>query len=50
MKEVTDMGAFEHFPYANYHDLNLDWIVEKIKELEQEIKDLQARVEELEGE
>lgn len=26
------MGLFEHFPYTNYHELNLDWIIEKIKE------------------
>ena len=26
------MGLFEHFPYTNYHDLNLDWIVQKVKE------------------
>ena len=24
--------AFEHFPYTNFHDLNLDWIIQKIKE------------------
>lgn len=27
------MGLFEHFPYTNFHDLNLDWILKKIKEL-----------------
>lgn len=26
------MGMFEQFPYTNYHDLNLDWIIQKIKE------------------
>ena len=26
------MGVFEHFPYANIHNLNLDWILEHIKE------------------
>lgn len=24
--------SFEHFPYTNFHDLNLDWIIKKIKE------------------
>ena len=23
---------FENFPYTNYHNLNLDWIIEKVKE------------------
>ena len=23
---------FENFPYTNFHDLNLDWIIEKVKE------------------
>ena len=23
---------FEHFPYTNFHDLNLDWIIQKVKE------------------
>ena len=27
------MGLFEQFPYANFHELNLDWILKKIKEL-----------------
>lgn len=26
------MGLFEQFPYTNFHNLNLDWIVGKIKE------------------
>lgn len=26
------MGLFEQFPYTNFHDLNLDWIIQKIKE------------------
>ena len=24
--------SFENFPYTNFHDLNLDWIIQKIKE------------------
>ena len=27
------MGIFRQFPYSNFHDLNLDWIINKIKEL-----------------
>jgi hypothetical protein len=26
------VGVFEQFPYTNYHDLNLDWILQKTKE------------------
>lgn len=36
------MGVFEHFPYTNFHDLNLDWIIEKMKEVLAETDDLDA--------
>ncbi len=28
------MGLFEHLPYTNFHDLNLNWIIGKIKNVE----------------
>lgn len=28
-------GAFENFPYTNFHELNLDWIIEKLKEVKE---------------
>lgn len=28
------LGLFEQFPYANFHELNLQWLMAKIKELE----------------
>ena len=28
------MGIFEHFPYVNFHELNADWIIKKLKEVE----------------
>lgn len=28
------MGLFEHWPYVNFHDMNLDWIIKKIKNVE----------------
>ena len=31
------MGLFEHFPYTNFHDLNLDWILKTVKELFNEV-------------
>ena len=27
------MGLFEQFPYTNFHELNLDWIVSIVKDL-----------------
>mgnify|MGYP006912271414 CR=1 FL=1 len=26
---------FERFPYTNYNELNLDWIIKKVKELDE---------------
>lgn len=34
------MGLFEHFPYANFHELNLDIICQKVKELEDRMNEL----------
>lgn len=31
------MGLFEHFPYTNFHDLNLDWILNVVKKLYDEV-------------
>ena len=28
------MAMFENFPYTNLHELNLDWIIQRIKEME----------------
>lgn len=36
------MGLFENFPYANFHELNLDWILHVLKELETEIANFVA--------
>ena len=33
------MGVFEHFPYANFHELNLDWLLKKMKELDLRVED-----------
>lgn len=32
--------AFNNFPYADFQDLNLDWIIRKIHELEEKIKSI----------
>ena len=31
------MGVFEQFPYSNFHDLNLDWILKKITEFSEQL-------------
>lgn len=36
-----------HFPYTNFHDLNLDWIIEYVKSAESEIEDLINQFENL---
>ena len=28
------MGIFRQFPYTNFHDLNLDWLLKMMKDLE----------------
>lgn len=38
------MALFEHFPYTNFHELNLDWILGKMKELDGEMDTLSAAV------
>lgn len=34
------MGVFEHLPYTNFHDLNLDWILKTFKQAVGEINSL----------
>lgn len=43
------MGLFEHFPYTNYHNLNLDWIISKIKALASQVDKLQSDVDQIES-
>lgn len=31
------MGVFEHFPYTNFHDLNLNWIIKLMKAFDAEL-------------
>ena len=38
------MGLFEQFPYANFHELNLDWILNKIKELDEKVDSIEDRI------
>lgn len=41
------MGLFEQFPYTNFHELNLDWIVSKVKELVTEFDSYAVSFQEL---
>ena len=38
------MGLFEQFPYSNFHELNLDWILQKIKELDEKVNSIEDRI------
>lgn len=40
------MGLFEQFPYTNFHDLNLDFILKEIEKLIEEVKALDVWSEE----
>ena len=36
------MGIFEQFPYTNYHDLNLDWILHAIQSMDKKLNEFIA--------
>ena len=42
------MALFEQFPYTNFHEMNLDWLLQKMKELAASQKTLEEAMEELE--
>lgn len=42
------MGLYEHWPYANFHELNLDWILEQIRICRDEYQNVQQLVIDLE--
>ena len=39
------MSIFEQFPYTNFHDLNLDWILKHMKELVQSVQQITANLD-----
>lgn len=38
------MGLFEHFPYSNFHELNLDWLFKKVLGLSEDIENINADI------
>lgn len=38
------MALFEHFPYTNFHNVNLDWLLTKMKELVAQMEALTQQV------
>lgn len=36
------MGVFNNFPYANFHELNADWIIEQVREVKNEWEEYKA--------
>lgn len=43
------MGAFQNYPYADVHQLNLDWIIKEVKEVKDKEALIDSAVEEAEG-
>lgn len=41
--------AFEKFPYSNFHDLNLDWIIQQVNEWAAEWAEVKQAYEEFEA-
>lgn len=39
------MAIFENFPYTNFHEMNQDWLIKRVKELESEIEDFKTILE-----
>ena len=47
--DLNAQGFGHMFPYANIHELNLDWLIAKVKELEERVTDLERRMAEAEA-
>ena len=41
------MGAFEQFPYTNFHELNLDWIIKQIKNFQNSLDNINGQITEI---
>ena len=41
------MGLFEHFPYTNFQDLNIDWILQEIKKNSADVESMREYLDSL---
>ena len=48
MADLNGMGFGHMFPYSNLHELNIDWMLNAVKELEGKVSDLLTRMSEAE--
>lgn len=39
------MAIFDNFPYTNFHDLNTDWIIGVVKNVDQSQKEIDAKIQ-----
>lgn len=39
------MGVFNQYPYSDYHELNLDWVIAKLREVEKSIIGIKESIE-----
>ena len=37
--------AWNNYKYTDFHELNLDWVLKKLKQLEDRVQDLEDQVE-----
>lgn len=42
-------GVFENLPYSNFHELNLGWLLETVKEMASQYDDLDTILDDLEA-
>lgn len=40
------LGFWHKFPYSNFHEINLDWIINTVKSYGTQIDDLRGEIEE----
>ncbi len=39
------MGLFEHFPYTNFHEVNLAWLIHEVKKLREDLDNIDPSVD-----